>query len=259
MSSARRSFKNNSQRLASPLHISALTGWLSLPQSTPSSGEWASVTDRVNASTPMVQTDADRRAAVGAAANSVPTMVFDGTDVHLWPTVPATSSTTKVGIWLWYKPITVAGTQYLYRVAAGQGGVTLSRFDFYATGSQLQCEVSVTNTTGRFGVTASGTLTAGAWHAIYLQYDSSRGGDPNLVIHVNAADKSLTYGNVGAGATLTTLQVANGSALFGGATDSDTPVVPIANGGQLGPHIFAFNDNLTAAQELFLLGYDRPT
>lgn len=256
---ARRSFKNDSQAPFSPSGITALSGWLSLAQSSQAGDEWTpSIVDLLNAGSPMVQTGTVRRAAVGASANGFPTMVFDGTDVHLWPLDPAHSSTTKVGIWLWFKPATVAGVQRLYGVLAGVAGSTTNRLQLYTLSAALNCEAYASGSAGRFGTTPN-VLVAGAWHAIYLQYDSSRGGDANLAIFVNGVSQSLTYGNVGAGQALATLPAASGSAPVGGGTDTDTTANPIANGGQIGPNMFAFNDNLSAAEIALFLAYQVPT
>lgn len=243
-----------------PLNTGKVSGWLRLAVSQQSGGEWTpSIVDVLNAGSPMVQTDTDRRAAVGTSGNGFPTMVFDGTDVHLWPQSPATSSTTKVGIWFWFKPATVASTQMLYEVAAGLGGSGTNRLIFYASNAKLQCEAYISNVNGRFGATSSNVLTVGAYTAIYLQYDSSRGGDANLAIFTGGVSQTLTYGNIGAGGTLTTLLAASGNALVGGATDSDTPINPITNGGELGPNIISFNDNLTADEIANMLTFEAPT
>lgn len=244
----------------SPAQLSAVSGWLRLASSDGSSLEWPSVTDIINAGSPMVQTGVNRRAAVGSSANGLPTMVFDGTDVHLWPQSPAHSSTTKVGVWLWFKPATVVGVQTLYSVTNGVAGSATKRLILYANGSTLNCLAYLDNFNGRNGATAAGVLVAGAWHAIYLQYDSSRGGDPNIAIFVGGVSQGpLTMTSDGAGGVLGALQAASGSATFGGATDSDTPSNPIANGGQIGPNIIPLNDNLTAAGIANLLAFEAPT
>lgn len=256
MGGARHSFKTNAQRanpVFSPSQVTAISGWLRLAASTAVSGEWPTVVDVLNPGSPMTQPSANRKAAVGASANGLPTMVFDATDVYSWPYSPAHSSTTKVGIWLRYKPSTVSGTQRLY------GDSFANRLQFYATTSKLQCECYISGANGRFGATPTGALVAGAWHAIYLSYDSSRGGDGNLQIWVNGVNLTLTYGNLGVGGTLGALQAATGSTLVGGGTDTDTPANPIANLGEIGPNIYAENDNLTVAQELALRTFEAPT
>jgi hypothetical protein len=257
MGGARGSFKGLLQNQI--LQFGKVSGWLRLAQSGQSGGEWTpSIVDILNAGSPVTQTGTDRRAAVGSSANGLPTMVFDGTDMHIWPQSPSQSSTTKVGIWFWYKPATVTGLQWLIGNALAVGS-THERFEFYANGDAVSCGCYITDTNGRTGTTPAASLVAGAWHAIYRQYDSSRGGDANLAIFINGVSQGLTYTNIGAGGTLTTLQAANGGAMIGGASDTDTPSFPIANGGQIGPNIFAFNDNLTVAEELIVRSFEAPT
>lgn len=240
-----------------PYNATGISGWLRLAVSQQSGGEWTpSIIDVINAGSPMVQTDADRRAAVGSS-NGFPTMVFDGSDVHLWPISPAHNSTTKVGIWIWYKPVDVINTCYLY--AAGDAGpVSAQRISLRQSTSRLGVRALITNDVGRDLLTPLLTLIVGAWHAVYMQYDSSRGGDPNVAVFVNGVSQSLSGANIGVGGTLTTLQAATGNAGVGGGSDSDTPTLPIVNGGEVGPNIFAFNDNLTADDIAALMIYERP-
>jgi hypothetical protein len=241
-----------------PRQVSALKGWLRLADSTQSGGEWTSIVDVLNPGSPMVQTDVDRRAAVGASANGLPTMVFDATDVHLWPVSPAHSSTTKVGIWLWYKPATIVGTQFLYNVQNAVAGSATRRLAIFQNGATLQFTAYLDNFNGRSGATGA-ILSAGVFAAHYFQYDSSRGGDANIAIFSGGVAQSLAYSNDGAGGVLGALQAASGSAVIGGSTDSDTPSNPIANGGQLGPNGYAFDDNLTAQQIANFLAFEAPT
>ncbi len=241
-----------------PRQLSKLSGWLRLAVSAPVSGEWDTVVDVLNAGSPLSTSGGLRKTAVGAAANGLPTMVFDGTDVHLWPVSPAHSATTKVGLWFWYKPATVAGIQYLYAVTNGVAGSSTKRLHLRANAAKIDGVAYIDNFNGRAGSTPN-VLVAGSYTAIYLQYDSSRGGDANLAIFIGGAAQTLTYANDGAGGTLGALQAASGSATIGGATDSDTPATPIANNGVIGPNIFAFNDNLTAAEIAAILAFEAPT
>jgi hypothetical protein len=114
------------------------------------------------------------------------------------------------------------------------------------------------NFNGRAGATPA-VLTTGVWTAIYFQYDSSRGGDANIAIYINGVAQSLTYTNDGVGGTLGQLQVASGSAVVGAFSDSDTPSTALTNGSEIGPNIFAFNDNLTPAQIAFFMLFEAPT
>lgn len=242
-----------------PVDSGKVSGWLRLAASTAVSSEWPTVVDVLNAGSPMTSSGV-RIAAVGSSANGLPTMVFDGTDVHLWPLSPAHSSTTKVGIWFDFKPASVAGFQLLYDVEAGvsQGGATASRLRLFTNGTGLVAQAYLTNANGRSFSVAS-ALTNNTWHRIYLQYDSSRGGDANLALFVGGVSLSLTASNIGAGGTLGALQVSAGAALIGGDSDIDAGSNPIANGGQIGPNIFAFNDNLTAGEIANMLLFEAPT
>lgn len=208
---------------------------LRLAESLQSGGEWTpSIIDARN-NNPVTQTDADRRTAVGASANGLATMVFDGSDVHVWPLISANNATAKLGFWIWYKPATVAGVQRLITVMA-VAGASENKLALYANGSTLVGEFYIPGTggaAGRFFTSAASTLTAGAWHSIYWRYNSSLGGDANVALWVNAVSKSLTPANLGAGGTLTTLTAPTGSFVIGGNNNSDTPTQPIANGGEM--------------------------
>lgn len=235
----------------------ALSAWLSLSASAQSGGEWTSIVDVLNPSNPVTQTDTDRRSAVGSSANGLPTMVFDGTDVHVWALDAATNNRTDTqGYWLWFMPASVASVQHLVSLVSPTA--TAQKLDVYANNAQVFCECYISGVAGRFGRTGN-VLSAGEWSGVYIQYDSSRGGDANLAIFHNGASQSLTYGNLGAGGTLGALPTVTGSALIGGLTNSDTPSQPIAAGGQLGPNAYAFRSNLTDAQIAQYLSYQRPT
>lgn len=239
-------------RLFLPTDTGKIAGWLRLQTSTPVSGEWPTVVDFLNAAAPMAQTDADRYPAVGASANGLPTMVFDATDVLLWPLSPSRTSTTKVGLWVWYKPATVAGIQTIYHD-------TTKRLTIYANGSTVDVRAFRDNFNGRIGTSPAATLTAGAWHSIYYPYDFAQTGDDKIKLWVNAVAQSLVYSNDGAGGYGTGLQAASGSACVGAETDSDTPTRPVANLGEIGPNIFALSDNLTQEEINNMHAFEAPT
>lgn len=214
---------------------------LDLRASLQSGGEWTpSIVDSRN-SNPVTQTDADRRAAVGAAANGLPTAVFDGTDVHVWPLIAAINSATVQSFLFFYKPATVSGVQRLLTIGLATGGASAEQFQLYANNDTIRAELYATNSTGRVLTSGAATLTAGAWHAICPQYDSAVGGDGCYSLHVNAAAKSLSGTNIGAGATLGTRPTPTGNALIGGFNNQDAVTQPIANGGEIGTLWYASN------------------
>jgi hypothetical protein len=245
------------------LQTGKVSGWLRLAASTAAGGEWPTVVDVLNPGSPMVQTGSVRRAAVGSSANGLPTMVFDGTDVHLWPQSPSQSSTTKVGIWLWFKPASLTGTQWLYSVIGTIAGAPENRFRFGLSGSAFYLQMWKDASNHRQFVSASGFFSIGAWTAVYVQYDSSRGGDGNVAIYKNgvltSTTPSDTGGVVGPTGMGVLLGASSGNATVGAFGDSDTPSEPILNGGQIGPNGYAFNDNLTAPQIAAFLTFEAPT
>lgn len=247
-------------RLFDPRDTSKLSSWVRLENSSQSAGEWNSFLDVLAAST-LPQTDADRKAAVGTSANGLPTAVFDGSDMYLWPLNGSINNmTTKLGFWFWFKPAAVASIQRLLNctIAAG-GAATFEKFSLYTVNQTLQIEIYVTNATGRVATTASNVLTAATWHSIYMQYDSSRGGDPNLALYVNGSAVTMNYANIGAGATLSVLQAPTGNIVVGAFNNSDTPTQPIETNGELGPNMFAFNDNLQPGEIAALQLFEAPT
>jgi hypothetical protein len=245
----------------SPTNTNKVSGWLRLAVSDQSGGEWTpNIVDVLN-SNPAVQTDTDRRAAVGASGNGFPTMVFDGTDVHRWPlSATINNMTTKLGFWFWYKPSSVTGVQTLINIAiATGGGIGSNKIEIFNNTTRIGSNVYVTNVTGRQGHTPLLSIAIGVWYAVYVQYDSSRGGDPNLVIFIDGVSQTLSFVNIGAGATLDVLQSPTGNALIGGTTDDDdTPGGPLANLAEIGPNIFVFNDNLTAGEIVNMMGFEAP-
>jgi hypothetical protein len=256
------------RRVAVPFHPSntgKCTGLLDLSASSPDGGTWATVVDVLNAGSPMVQPVPGRRSSVGASANGVPTMVFSGANVHLLPASPSAVSTTKIGLWFWVRfsaaAITAGGT--LISHLNGAGGSTLSRLDLSLQNSggastNLAIQTYITNTAGRRLYTPFSGVTHSVWYAMYLQYDSSRGGDPNVVFFQNGVAQSFSVlQNIGAGGTLTTLQAANGSLVIGAGNDSDTPTSPLGNGTEFVPPV-VFNDNLTPAEIASMLLWRAP-
>jgi hypothetical protein len=248
----------------SPLQVSAVSGWLRLAASTAVSGEWPTVVDTLNAGSPMVQTAAVRKAAVGTSVNGLPTMVFDGTDVHLWPQNPSQISTTKIGIWAWFKPASLVSTQYLYCVIGTVAGAPFHRFRFGSQGSAFVADFwQIDGSNARTFVTASGFFTVGSWTAAYLQYDSSRGGDPNVAVYKNGVLTSTSNSDIGGTIGPTGMGVLlganSGNATVGAFGDSDAPSGAILNGGEIGPNVFAFNNNLTTPQIAAFMTFEAPT
>lgn len=243
-----------------PRDSGKVAGWIRLAASPQSGGEWTSLVDVLN-SNPAVQADADRKCAVGAAANGLPTMVFDGSDMYQWPlNAVINNMTTKLGFWLWLKPATVASVQRLLNITIATGAAaTFEKLSLYANNRTIVCEIYASNATGRVFTTTTNVLTAATWTAAYMQYDSSRGGDANYALFTDGVSRANNGANIGAGATLGALQAPTGNALIGSFNNSDTPTQAIDNLGEIGPNLISFNDNLTASEIAALLAFEAPT
>jgi len=244
-----------------PTQDSALKGWLRLAASDKSGGEWTpSIVDVLNPGNPVTQVDTDRRCAVGSSANGLPTMVFDGTDVHVWPFSPTINNmTTKLGFWFWWKPVNVAGSARILYLAIGTGAATgFHKLDISTNGDDLLVDVYITNVNGR-RATYANVLTAGAWQGLYIQYDSSRGGDANLNTYRDKVLLTPAWSSFGAGGTLGLLQSPGGNMLLGAVSNTDTPAAAQEEGSEFGPNMFVFGDNLTAQQIANYYDFERPT
>lgn len=245
-----------------PTQNASVVAWLRLQASSQSDGEWTpNIVDVLNAGSPVVQTDTDRRFAVGTSVNGLPTMVSDGSDVHVWPISPALTSTTKLGIMFWVKVGSIAAAnQIFFAIFNGAGGASARKIQTGIATSGLQTSVWVDASTGRNINSATGLISANTWFNFYMQYDSSRGGDTNVAHYINGS--LIAQGantNIGVGNPLGALVSATGNATLGGQTDSDTPGNPILSGGEFGPNIFIFNENLTDSQINNLSAFERPT
>lgn len=240
----------------SPVQVSAVSGWFRLAASTAVTGEWPTVVDVLNPGFPLTS---GAIPAVGTSANGLPTGVWDGSDVWVVTAAsPSFSSTTKWGLWFWIKPASFASIQLLLREISGVSGMTLDRFELSVlTDGSIRIETYITNTNGRRGITAASLLTVGTWTAVYLQYDSSRGGDANVAVFTGGVSRSLSMSNLGTGGTLTTLQALTGTPLFGGNNAAGGS--GLLNNTEVGPNIFTFNNNLTATQIANFLAFEVPT
>jgi hypothetical protein len=245
----------------SPRQVSAVSAWLRLAASTAVSGEYAIVVDVLN-SNPTAQTDTDRKPAASTAANGLPTMVWDGTDVLTWPLQAAgTGNNTRTawGLFLWIKPTAnVATRQRIFNCTIATVGGNKVNVDIVSGGVETNFYLDGTN--GRQMVIASG-ITASVWQSLYVAFDGSKSATDALAmqLYVNKALLGTTYGNIAGGGAMTTLSNVTGTALMGGSPDSDTPSQPLLNGFEFGPNIFLFNGALTTAQLAALHNFERPT
>lgn len=253
-----------------PSQVSAVKRWYRLAASTPSSGEYDSVTEVLGGS-PIVQTDADRKPAAATAANGLPVATFDGTDVWLQTLESGNSDTAKWWLFFWFKPVDFGASQGVHAATgsglSGSASANRTRVSVVATSGKLSFDIFSSGFNGRNYLTAGG-LTSGAWNCGYIQYDNSKtdecdttgsNADAKVRIAIGTTFQALTASDVGTGGVPTQLASATGSVVMGASNDSDTPVAAIRNGGQLGPNLYNGDASLTTAQLAALAGFEVPT
>ena len=245
-----------------PNQIPAVSAWLRLASSTISAGEYDIISDVINTN-PTAQTDADRKPAAGTAANGLPIMTFDGTDVLTWPLNTAGSGNngvTKWGIFFFIKPAANVGTRQ--RVFHNTFVTSSAKVTIDIAGGGIEAALYKDGVNGRDVACTTG-ITASVWQSVYFAFDGSQSADDTLAMRlfINGVQITpLTYTAIGTGPAMTTLTPGlTGSVLIGGSTDSDTPSSPLLNGVILGPNMYLLTDNLTPAQLALLNAYEVPT
>jgi len=238
--------------------LSKVGARLRLGVSAPNAGEYDVIVD-ANGGASTNQTDADRKPAAATSTNGLPVATWDGTDVLVWPNV---QGTTKWGVACWVKPGTVSSAQLIYSRFNGTNASTqrVWQTGWSATGVMTTSVwISTAGGTGRNINSAGSTIAAGVWRFFYSAYDSSLGGDANVMHFLDGvAIAQSGNSNIGAGGTLGALQSSTGNAFIGGQSDSDTPASPLSNNTQTGPILYTMTDTLTVAEQLALMDQDRP-
>lgn len=255
-----------------PSDVTKIQRWYRLAISTPVSSEYPSVTEAFGGSA-IAQTDADRKPVAATSANSLPVATFDGTDVWLQTLETGNNGTAKWWTALRVKPADFGGSQALhYIMGAGASGLASSNrtrlFLNSATGVPVfDILTSAAAINGR-RYTAGTALTAAVWNHLYVQWDNTRTAecdtdglteDAKLRLFLGNTALALTASDMGTGGTPSALLSATGSAIIGGSNDSDTPVAPLRNGGQLGPNWFFGSEPLTALELALLNAFEVPT
>jgi len=238
-----------------PVQQSKVSSWLRLAVSSQTGGEWVDWVDVLNNNPGVI--NAARRPAVGASANGLPIATFATNDCVSVPLIANNNQTSRTGIAMWVRVGNLTGTSTLVIYSVGTGGASARKLFFLLDSAErVRVDAYIAGSAGRsFLSTAS--LTQNAWAWLRLKYDSLLGGDPNLSAFVNGASAAGAYTDVGAGGTLGVLPTVTGNLLIGNTNDSGTPSSFLA--GDIGPNIFFLSEDLTAAEELILMNFERPT
>jgi hypothetical protein len=239
----------------------------SLAASTAVSGEYPTIVETRGGAS-LVQTDADRKPAAATAANGLAVATFDGSDVLLQTLESGNNSTSQWWMNFWVKPADFAASQQILSAMVASGA------------SANRCRASIVNTTGFLvfdlfasgfnghGYTSGTALSAASWNNCCLCFDGSKTAacdtdglteDAKIRLWINGAFCAVTESLFGTGGTHTALLAATGVATLGGGTDSDTPSLPMRNGGQIGPRMRFGAEPLTAAELAAINAFEVPT
>jgi hypothetical protein len=233
-----------------------VTAQLDLSASAQSAGEWTNWVDTLNSN--PVAYNAARRPAVGAA-NGVPIATFAAAspDVGVWPLNATNNGTTHWGLGFWLRPANVVNgvNQIIVAVWPGTNGASANRMLAYQTNATLNCVVYTP--TGSRRLTIASAVALSTWVWVRVDWTSARSGDDRLRIYINGAQASGTYaGNGGDNAfPATDLVTVTGNMLIG---NGDNGAANGPFGGDLGPNLYSFASDLTAAEDLALMNLKRP-
>jgi hypothetical protein len=237
-----------------PGQLSKISAWLRLAASSQSAGEWTSITDVINSN--PATSNAARRAAVGSSANALPIATFATNDCWSWPLNASNNGTTHWGIGFWMRPASVGtGSLVLASICDGTAGASLKKVLLEQHFNALRFSAFSSGSNGR-SLTISAALSASVWTWVRADWTSSRTGDDKLRVYVGGAQASGSYADVLAGPIPTDLLAPTGNALLGNFNDG-VAAGPYA--GDLGPNLYSTGVDLTTAEDVALMNFERPT
>lgn len=251
-----------------PSQVPAVRAWYRLSASTPVAGEWETVVDALGGPS-LIQTDSDRKLAVGTSGNGFPIGVYDGSDVWRMPLSASNFSTSKFGVAWWLSVSSTHVVQYAFVIFNNDAVSRVLTFRFNTDGTLGLAIYIGTNTDGRVFNTAT-PVPDGTFQFLRFQFDSTKTNecdtngvtaDAKVRVFINETAQPLIASDFGAGGTLTTLRTPSGAgaAVFGGLNDADTPSSPIVNGSKHGPNTYVLLDSPTAAQAVSLMNFCAPS
>lgn len=259
MSGARHSFKTGQHAIPqptpfAPTDLAAVTAWLRLSDATIVSSDVSVLPDFIN-SNPAVQTVAARRPTLAlSTGNGVRVMTFATNDCLSWPIGTGNNGLDQKGFAGWCRIGSSGGM--LWSVSNGTLGASAKQTQLQAVGGSIAVNNFISGSNGRQGSVAS-AYTAGIWVWLRTMYDSSQSTEATKAkFYVNRSLQTLSFTNLGSGGTLGTLPSVTGNMLLGNQNNG-TASSPFS--GDFGPNFYVLNADLTAAQELSLMNFERPT
>jgi hypothetical protein len=177
------SSKTTRRRGFIPTQDSAVKCWL---QPTATSGQVASLIDRLN-NNPATQSTPGSRPTAVAAANGIPMLSFDGTDdLLIWPFVSANNGSPRWGWAGWIRPATVGG---VHTIISGLtlAGASVSKLVLQQNNTDIFINVHQSNSVARRG-TAPGILALNTYGFLSAEFDGDQSAEADECI--------ITWNNV---------------------------------------------------------------
>ncbi len=237
----------------------AVSSWFSLvhASSVITGSGYSNVHDIINPSSPATQSTDARRPPGSTSANGLPILNVTAATLSV-PLIAARIGTAAWGFWGWIQQSATADGLVSFGTSGG-ASVNFAWFNFNTSGTNCKTELW-TGASSR--VANKGSLTAGTWKFLTLEFNGALSGDARYMLSVDAV--ALTPAFSGSlGSVPATLPAVTGSgSLLSFTSGGGFPFV-----GKVGPNFGFLNAAmagateglLTAAARTKLMNYQPPT
>lgn len=229
-----------------PLEVSAVSGWLRFDHATITGSGYSSVPDMLNVN-PAIQTTDARRPVQAFSNNGFPIATFTD-DVLQWPLQTYNNGDVKWGIGCWIKLANTAGIKVLATITNTAGGASANKNNPLITGSAMRIDDQPVDRHAQ-----GGTLNT-SWHFVTYEVDCSQSTEATQVLlSIDTVLQSVSF-NSGTPWS-SNWGSPTGNMLIGASTlVPNSPFV-----GSIGPNIYTFSRQLTAAERTALMNFEQPT
>lgn len=237
----------------------AVSSWFSFahPSSVITGAGYSSVHDILNPSSPATQSTDARRPPAATSANGLPIVTVASSNLAV-PLIAARIGTAAWGFWGWVKQSATADGFVSFGTSGG-ASANFAWFNYNTSGTNCKTELW---TGAQSRVFNKGSLTAGAWQFLTLEFNGALSADARYIITIDGAVQSGTFSG-SLGSVPATLPAVTGS----GSLLSFTAAAGFPFVGSLGTNFGFLAAAMTGASEglltqqarLALMNYQRPT
>jgi hypothetical protein len=238
----------------------AVTSWMRLsdPASVITGSGYSSIQDVLNPSSPLTQSTDARRPPSATSTNGLPILNVTAATLVV-PLIAARTNVNTWGFWGWVNQSATADNIVSIGTSGG-ASANFAWFNFNTSGTNCKTELW-TGASSR--VANKGSLTAGTWKFITIEFNGARAGDARYTLTVDTVVQTATFsGSLGSmPATLPSGLTGTGS-LLSFTSAGGFPFV-----GKVGPNFGFFGAAmagateglLTAAARQSLMSFEAPT